>query len=151
MRSNIDALNDILTTCKKTSDIIAISKTKLNDSSSVNISLPDYRFIAKNSPTNAGGDGMYIEENINFTRRSDITFDNDGIKTCFIEIPKTKQKHSVIGCIYRHPSSKLEHFQNILKVKLEYINRSGFDTKKAGDINIDFLKYATDKKKFGLS
>ena len=89
---NIDALNNILTTCQKSPDIIAISETKLNDSSSVNISLPDCRFVAKNSPTNAGGVGMYIEEDINFTRRSDIEFDIDGIETCFIEIPRTKQK-----------------------------------------------------------
>ena len=88
---------------------------------------------------------MYIEENINFTRRSDIEFDIDGIETCFIEIPRTKQKNIVIGCIFRHPSSKLEHFHNILKEKLEYICWSGFETYVAGDVNIDFLKYATDK------
>ena len=56
------------------------------------------------------------------------------------------QKNIVIGCIYRHPSSKLEHFHDILKEKLEYISRSGFETYVAEDVNIDFLKYATDKK-----
>lgn len=148
---NIDSLNDILTTCKKAPDITVISEFRLNDSNRVNTSLPGYRFIAENSPTNAGGVGMYIEENTNFVRRSDIEFNIDGIETYFIEIPRPKRKNIANGCIYGHPSSQLEHFHNIINDELEYLNRSGFETEIAGDININFLKYATDKKHFKLS
>ena len=111
------------------------------DDNSVNISIPGYRFIAKNSPTNTGGVGLYIEENINFIRRTEyIDFDTEGIETCFIEIPRTKQKHLIIGCIYRHPTQELDKFHDLLKEKLEYLNRSGFEAYLTGDINIDFLK-----------
>ena len=63
-----------------------------------------------------------------------------------MKFQEQNNKKIVIGCIYRHPSSKLEHFHDILKEKLEYISRSGFETYIAGDTNINFLKYATDKK-----
>ena len=43
---------------------IAISETKLNDRSTINISLEGYVLETKHSPTNAGGVGIYVKENI---------------------------------------------------------------------------------------
>ena len=93
--------------------IIAISETKLNDYNTQNLTIPGYQFINNNSSTNAGGVGLYIDENIEFHRRSDL-------ETCFIELHRQKQKNLVVGCIYRHPNgNKLDRFQDMLSLKLE--------------------------------
>ena len=77
--------------------IIAISETKLNDYNTQNLTIPGYQFINNNSSTNAGGVGLYIDENIEFHRRSDLEFCTEGVETCFIELYRQKQKNLVVG------------------------------------------------------
>lgn len=124
--------------------IIAISETKLNENNITNISIPGYSFITQPSPTKAGGVGMYINNDIQFIRRQDLEIDMEGVESCFIEIEITKQKNVIIGCIYRHPSSKLETFHELLNQKLTSINSSGYEAYIAGDININFLNYSSN-------
>ena len=75
--------------CKEMPSFIAISETKLNDRSTVNISLEGYVLETKHSPANAGGVGTFVKENIEFTSRRDLEFDFEGTETCFLEIPKS--------------------------------------------------------------
>ena len=129
LSKNLSLLNDILITCKETPSIIAISETKLKEDGVCNISIDGYRFISKHSPTNAGGVGIYIKNDIEFFRRQDLDCDFEGVETCFIEIPRTKGETIVVGCIYRHPTSNIENCRETLSVKLELIKRrSNFDS-----------------------
>jgi hypothetical protein len=123
---NLNLLNDILLMCKEMPSFIAISETKLSDNSNSNISIPGYRFLSKPSQTSASGVGIYINNDIEFIRRWDIEFDFEGVQTCFIEIPR-KQKNLIIGCVYRHPSNKLDNFHELLSRKLDYINNPGYE------------------------
>ena len=118
-------LNDILTTCKEIPFIIAISETKLNENNISSISIPGYQFLSKHSPTltNAGGVGIYIKDIMQIIRRQDFRFDFVGVETCFLEVPRIKQKNIIIGCIYRHPESNLETFHQLFSQKLDLINR----------------------------
>ena len=142
---NICLLNDILLTVNEIPSVIAISETKLTDKGIQNISLPGYEFIDQNSETNAGGTGLYIKDNIKlFIRRTDLEFSTTGLETCFVELPRTKQKAVIIGCIYRHPHNDRESFLQIMRQKLEYLNNQGFEVYIAGDININFFSYNTD-------
>lgn len=70
--------------CKDMPSFIAISETKLNDRSTTNISLEGYVLETKNSPTNAGGVGINVKENIDFSKRKDLEFDFEGTETCFL-------------------------------------------------------------------
>ena len=103
LSKNLPLLNDILLMCKEMPSVIAISETKLSDDNVSNVAIHGYKFISKHSPTNAGGVGLYIKKDIEFIRRQDIEFDFEGVATCFIEIPRHKNKNIIIGCIYRHP------------------------------------------------
>ena len=123
---------------------IPISEIKLNNNIS-NVSIPWYRFVSKHSPTNAGGVGIYVKNGIQFTTRQDIEIALEGVETCFIEILGTTKKNIIIGCIYRHPSSDLEKFHQLFSQKLDYINRSGLEAYLAGDYNINFIQYTSNK------
>ena len=43
-------------------DTIAISETKLNANSSLNLNFPNYKLIRNHSITHVGGVGLYIKE-----------------------------------------------------------------------------------------
>ena len=146
LKKNLTLLNDILTTFKEMPSIIAISETKLNENNISNISIPGYQFLSKHSPTNAGGVGIYIKDNIQVIRRQDFEFDFDGVETCFLEVPRIKQKNIIIGCIYRHPESNLETFHQLLSQRLDLINRTGLEAYLTGDYNINFLHYSSSNQ-----
>ena len=65
---NVLLLHDILLTVETRPDIIAISGTKINENSYANINLPRYNFVNTNSKSQAGGVGVYIANNIEFSR-----------------------------------------------------------------------------------
>ena len=85
-------------------DIIAITETKLTENSVSNICIPGYVFLNANSKTFAGGVGLELLA--------------DGVESCWIEIPRKRQKNVVIGSIYRHPFNDRAQFLDILKDKM---------------------------------
>ena len=89
-------LNDILITMKEIPSIITISETNVNDNNQHlhNMNIPGYNFVGVNSRTNAGEVGIYIKQNLNFFRRQDLEFSSDGFETCFLELPRERQKSS---------------------------------------------------------
>ena len=146
LSKNLSYLNDILFMCKEMPSFIAISETKLNDRSTINISLEGYVLETKHSPTSAGGEGIYVKENIEFTRRRDLGFDFQGTETCFLEIPKSKGKRIIVACVYWHPSSNIETFHQLLCKTLENINRPGYEAYRVtGDINVNLHAYSLHK------
>ena len=65
-------LHDILSTVKTTPDIIALSESKINENTSANLNIPSYAFVNTNSKTQAGGVGLYLSINLEFSRRIDF-------------------------------------------------------------------------------
>ena len=94
---NVSLLHDILLTVETRPDIIAISETKINENSYANINLPGYNFVNTNSKSQAGGVGLYIANNIEFSRKTDFDISHDGIESCWVELACHKQKNIVIG------------------------------------------------------
>ena len=88
---------------------------------------------------------MYIKDTFKFIKRSDLEIMIDGVETCFIELPRIKLSHVIVGCIYRHPHSDRKDFQENLREKLIYLNRQGYEVYITGDINLDFFQYSIDK------
>ena len=85
-------LHDILSTVKTTPDIIAVSESKINENTSANLNIPGYTFVNINSKTQAGGVGLFISNDLEFSRRSDLDISGDGIESCWIELAHTAQK-----------------------------------------------------------
>ena len=107
---------------KELPNIIAITETRLAEDSHHNIRIPGYIFLGVNSKTSAGGVGIYISENINFTRRNDLDLAlTEGVENFWIEIQRIKRKNVVIGCIYRHPSQNRETFHEAIETKLNLL------------------------------
>ena len=115
LRKNLCLLNDILVTVKESPSLITISETRLRDSNVNNISIPGYEFISKASKTHAGGVGMYIKDTLKFIKRPDLEITLDDVETCFIELPRVKLSHVIVGCIYRHPHSDRKDFKENLR------------------------------------
>ena len=146
LQKNLTSLNDFILTVKETPGIIAISETKLQDENIYNISIPGYVFLNTNSPTRAGGVGLYISKESTFIRRRDLEITGDGIESCWIEIMREKEKNIVIGCIYRHPTTDCAKLHNALKEQLSNLNNKSKEVFVLGDININFLNYNRDNK-----
>ena len=85
-------LHDILSTVKTTPDIIAISESKINENASANFNIPGYVFVNTNSKTQTGGVGLYLSNELEFSRRSDLDISDDGIESCWIELACSAQK-----------------------------------------------------------
>ena len=146
LQKNLTSLNDFILTVKETPEIIAISETKLQDENIYNISIPGYVFLNTNSPTRAGGVGLYISKDSTFIRRRDLEITGDGIESCWVEITREKEKNIVIiGCIFRHPSTDCAKLHNALKEQLSNLNNKSKEVFVLGDININFLNYNRDR------
>ena len=112
---NLTLLNDLIYTLDSKPDVLACTETRLNNDTIVNLSLPGYKFYHTNSPTAAGGTGIYVSCNLKSIPRHDIKFNIDLVESCWIEIdPALKsKKHIIIGCVYRHPKSNIKKFYGV--------------------------------------
>ena len=95
-------LHDLITNLPKESDIICISESKLKDpvpgqntdangdipqhNAAIDINIPNYNFICTNSPTNAGGTGIYILKSLQCKARPDMEPAMEGCECSFTEI-----------------------------------------------------------------
>ena len=146
LSANLTSLEDVLSTVKSTPDIIAISETKLKDDNIYNINIPGYIFVNTNSPTSAGGVGIYISQDLEFIRRHDLEIAEGGIESCWIEITRSRQKNVVFGCLNRHPLYDCGKFHNMLQEILENLNKRSKEAFVLSDANIDLLHYNRDSQ-----
>ena len=105
---NIDKLEEIVTPCSKPPDIIALSETRIKETSII-ATLPGYNFINENSQTQAGGVGAYIKNNLKYLQRRDLQFKIHGCENIWLEILGKRQK-IIIGIVYRHPQYNIDRF-----------------------------------------
>ena len=113
---NLPILEDWLYSLEKKPDILAISETKLNNRSIINIDIPQYNFFHTDSETAAGGAALYISNNLKAIPRADIKFTMPLVESCWAEIIVNNDKPNIIiGCIYRHPSANMPGFTQELK------------------------------------
>ena len=132
-------------------DVIGISEHKIHKSSekpTANLKIPSYHeFVFQPTETSHGGTGFYLKDYIDYVERTDLDFSSVGdFETSFIEIKFPKKKNLIIGCIYRHPTSKIsiqEFNQCFLEPLLQKINSENKQCVLMGDFNIDLLKCET--------
>ena len=53
-------------------NVIAVSETKFSPNSVSNVNLSNYKFFRNDSPTNAGGVGLYTDDAIKCCLRNDL-------------------------------------------------------------------------------
>ena len=93
---------------------MAISETKINATNINSVNIAKYQFERNDSLSQAGGVGLYISKDVQYSVRTDITIKSSNCENLFIEIMcKSKstgsqsRKSIVIGVIYRHPGAFL--------------------------------------------
>ena len=101
-------------------------------------------FIFEPTGTAYGGTGFYIKEKHDFLIRKDLRLDSPSdFEAMFVEIIIPDRKNLIIGCIYRHPSSKLsinDFNGKYIQPILHKISKGKKECALMGDFNIDFLK-----------
>ena len=109
---NVDKIKSLIKKLTKPPSIIHVCETKLPvDEEKLKLLLPEiqikgYDIVYNNSITNAGGTALYIQENLKFTKREDLTINLPGVECSFIElICENRSKNPLIGTVYRHPSN----------------------------------------------
>ena len=95
-------------------NLIAISETKLNPNSVSNVNLSNYKFFRNDSPTNAGGVGLYINDAIKCHLRNDLFLNLDKCEDLWLEI-ECEDLTFILAVIYRHSNQDLTSFHNKLK------------------------------------
>ena len=151
LNKHIDDLKLILSLLTHDFDVIGISEHKIHKSSvkpTANLKIPGYHeFVFQPTETSHGGTGFYLKDYIDYVERTDLDFSSVGdFETSFIEIKFPKKKNLIIGCIYRHPTSKIsiqDFNQCFLEPLLQKINSENKQCVLMGDFNIDLLKCET--------
>ena len=114
------------------------------------IQIPGYDdFIIEPTSTNFGGTGFYVKSNLDYDKRSDLEINSpSNYASTFIEIKLPRKKHLIVGCIYRHPSSKIS-VKDFTNLHLDpVLQKIGLEKKQCilmGDVNIDLLKTDSNK------
>ena len=107
-----DDMEQILSLMKVDFQIIGITEHKIKEVTPIsNIKLAGYHeFIYTPTQTSHGGSGFYIRDSLAFKKRNDLLLnssDTGDFKSTFFEIVLPNKKNLIVGCIYRHPSSKI--------------------------------------------
>ena len=127
-------------------DYIGISETFRTDIH--NLNLPGYHNMISRTRENSsrGGVGLYINENIQYTIREDISvFIPHIFESIFIEVKTKHEKNQIIGVIYRPntaPKADINIFSTTFIDILEIINKENKNSVIMGDFNIDLLQFS---------
>ena len=134
-------LTSLLTNLELELKILAISETWIKPHH-INYNIPNYNMEQDfRYHKRGGGVCLYLHNMLQYRLRDDLKIGNDpeSINSIFIELDKTSTgtKHSIIiGCVYRPPWAKLDHFNELLNIMLESLHRNEC-LYLLGDFNVD--------------
>ena len=138
LAKNLNAIEEFLNDMTRLPHAIAISETKLNSNSCSNITIPHYNFLRKDSPTNAGGVGLYIKDTLKFRLRPDLSLKLSHCEDLWVQI-KCKTTDIILAVIYRHPNKEILSFQEKLCSRITTLESEKLNYVISGDININTL------------
>ena len=156
INANWEALNELIYNMSNERfhfDIIGLTEIfKLNDG--FNYSITGYHDILSNtrhdSDDGHGGVGIYINENMSFLKRDDLTiFIPHVIESLFVEVKINSEKSIIVGVIYRpntQPHADMDLFADKLSEITSKISNENKESYIMGDFNIDLLKFQTHGK-----
>ena len=143
LAANYDNLATLLSNLEQSFNIISLSETKIkNETPITNLLPPGYEFISQPTLTNAGGVGLYIKHDMNFTIREDLNIVTPQYESLWIEINCDCAKNIICGVIYRHPSGNLQLLINdYIYSVVDKIARENKHYVFMGDFNINLLNF----------
>ena len=143
--SHIDELRNLIVDIDIDIDVFGISESALNQSDSNHTNVDINGYVIEHTPSEArkGGALLYINSNNSYKTRKDLNiYKSKELESVFIEIINKREKNTIVGCIYRHPSMSVTEFNNdYLMNLLEKINLEHKNIVLMGDYNINLLNY----------
>ena len=143
LSKNISLLEELILSYKISPSIIGVCETKLNKNVDLDsIQLNKYTFHCTNSLSKAGGVGIYVNDSVTYTLRTDLIFTSENYESVWLEILIGKNNENVlVGLIYRHPGNSISDFT---KEFSDFLLMNNILQNKEicifGDININSLK-----------
>lgn len=141
--SHIDDLKILLSLIKNKIDIICLSESRIKKGilPTTNIEIQGYSIEHTPTEANAGGVMMYISKDLKYKLRTDLSMYNPKeLESLFIELLLPKQKHLILGCVYRHPNMNANDFnRNFLPNILTKTQRERKNFMLTGDFNFNLL------------
>ena len=141
LKRNIEAFqNHLLSELSFSFNVIGVSETRIikNQPLLFNPDLPGYNFEYTPTPLSAGGVGIYIADNINYSvleKTSNIYF-----QALWVELDMGDNHSVICGVVYRQHNDPTK-FLNYLSETLYNFNKLSKTVCLMGDFNIDLLKY----------
>ena len=138
---NLSLLSKFLHSANRKPDILAVTETRLSTRTVTNVDIVIYDFFHTNSPTQAGGSGLYISKNLNAIHRPDLKFSILWVESSWCEIiSRNARPNIIVGCIYRHPTCNFSAFTSEFETLLKEISQ--YKIHILGDLKKDLLKYS---------
>ena len=145
LQRNLKNLQSYLMSLEYEFTAIGVSETRLHDSICDLYNLPGYNFIENHRSHRSGGEvGIYLNKNIEFSIRYDLSEFDTLLEAVFIEIQIDAVqciKNVIIGVIYRPPGTDLCEFNVMIGELLVNIKAENKLCYLMGDYNINLLNY----------
>ena len=131
---------------------IGISETwanKFNDHI-LNIHNYNHEQCIRSNKKKGGGTSLYIHNDIQYKTRLDLSLPKTQYESIFIEVEQpifSTSRNTIVGEIYKPPSSKLKHFNKELEKLLIKIKKEKKYAILMGDYNVDTLSEMNNKSK----
>ena len=104
LRKNISGIIQYIDLLQKSFAVIGISETWLNDMHDPLIQIPNYAIEGTcRQSKRGGGVALYVQEDLMYKIRNDLSSNNPDIDSCFIELINTGKANIIIGIIYKPP------------------------------------------------
>ena len=118
---------------------MGITETRISNANSLdyNASIPGYKFEYSPTPLAAGGVGMCIDEDLNYTVIEKAS--ENAFQALWIEIQFPKQANVICGVVYRQHNSP-ERFLEYFDQTLEKLSASGKSVYIMGDFNVSLVR-----------
>ena len=145
LSANFDPLCNLLFDLHHSFSIIGLSETKIKygDDPIINLDLPGYNFISQATLSNAGGVGFYVNNDIVFSKREDLSCSENEHESLWIEIQNNHQHNIICGVVYRHPTADIDATLTYLFNTIEKIHSENKYCILMGDFNINLLNFET--------
>ena len=147
LRKNLNRLEELICFMHAQPDFIAITETKLNSNSSLDlVKIKGYKFYNRNSISMSGGVGLYVKDDLEIFLRNDIELFSYDFESLWIETRyPVNGKTVVVGIVYRHPRYDLSTFTTELSKILAKLTSENKTVLITGDVNIDLFRINTNR------
>ena len=102
--------------------------------------------MRKDSPSAAGGVGIYVKTELEVTIADGLNLNIDECEDLWLQVKLLNNKQFTTAAIYRHPRHNFEQFQYALLNSIEKLNKLNYKYYILGDFNLNLLQYHNDPK-----